>query len=230
MWKTTLVAVALTCALTACEDPADDVPSATVEEPTETEPAQTEPDAPAEGDDGAESDGPAQPPGALVIDTSASTLEFVGSKVTGSEAGHFGQWSGWIDLQEPFEQSTVNLEIQMATVTTERDRLTQHLRSDDFFDAANHPTATFVTSRLAPAPDDAGDATHLVTGALTLRGQTQTITFPATVEVTDQTVRARAEFSIDRNRWGVSYRGMEDDLIRDQVVIRFDVRAPRDSG
>jgi len=228
MWKTTLIAVALTCALTACDDPADEVPTATVEEPTE------EPEEPGEAADGdeaeADSDGAPQPPGALVIDTSASTFEFVGSKVTGSETGHFGQWSGWIELREPFEQTAVSIEIQMATVTTERDRLTQHLRSDDFFDVPNHPTARFVTSRFAPAPEGSGDATHLVTGALTLRGQTQTITFPATIAVTDEAVTARAEFSIDRNRWGVSYRGMEDDLIRDQVVIRFDVRASRDSG
>lgn len=46
------------------------------------------------------------------------------------------------------------------------------------------------------------------------------------LEVRDQEVRAPAEFSIDRQRWGIAYAGMADDLIADQVVIRFDIRAP----
>jgi len=228
MWKTPLFAVALTFALTACEDPADEVPTATVEEPSDVEEPPANDEAPEDEAEPESEDG--APPGALAIDTEASTFEFIGSKVTGSHTGHFEEWSGWIALQEPFEQSSVSIEMDMTTVVADRDRLTRHLRDDDFFAVGTHPTARFVTTRFAPAPDDAGDATHLVTGQLTLRGQTNTITFPATVEVTDGSVNARAQFSIDRHRWGVSYRGMEDDLIRDQVVIRFDVRAPRDRG
>ena len=64
-------------------------------------------------------------------------------------------------------------------------------------------------------------------GRLTLRGRTQSITFPARVDLSDTEVRVRASFSVDRHRWGIDYRGMEDNLIRDQVLIRFDVRAPR---
>ena len=68
-----------------------------------------------------------------------------------------------------------------------------------------------------------------MTSETLVRGQTRTITFPANVQVTDGEVSARAEFSIDRQQFGITYPGMPDDLISDQVVIRFDVHAPRPS-
>lgn len=212
------LAAAVLAAGCSCEDPASGVPSARLEEPSTT---------PRPENDSEPSSLDAVPAGALTIDPARSTLEFIGSKVTGTETGRFGEWSGYIDLREPFESSVVRIDIRMASVQTERERLTSHLRTDDFFAVDQFPTARFETVAFAPAPDDADGATHLVTGRLTLRGVTQTITFPVTVDLDATEVRARAQFAIERQRWGVSYRGMEDDLIRDAVVIRFDVRAPR---
>ena len=75
------------------------------------------------------------------------------------------------------------------------------------------------TGRVGDTP-----ATHTISGDMTLHGRTQRITFPAIVEATDNGVHARAEFTIDRRDFGIVYPGMPDDLIRDEVVIRFDVR------
>ncbi|MBX3271557.1 MAG: YceI family protein [Sandaracinaceae bacterium] len=203
--------------LVGCSDPAATVPSAQVEQTPATPSAPT-------GDPGPSDD---RPEGALAIDTARSTLEFVGSKVTGSHTGHFGEWSGWLVIGEPIAQSRVRIDIQMATIEADVDRLTRHLRTDDFFDVARFPTARFESTAFAPAPEGTEEATHLVTGRLTIRDTTQTITFPVNLETSDAEVRARARFAIDRQQWGINYRGMEDDLIRDQVIIRFDVRAPR---
>ena len=137
-------------------------------------------------------------------------------------------WSGTMQLApDAVEASAVSITIQMASVQADSPRLTGHLRTDDFFAVEQHPTATFESTRIAPAPAGTEDASHLVTGRLTLRGQTQSITFPAQIDVTPSEVRARARFSIDRQQFGIAYRGMEDDLIRDEVVIHFDVRGPR---
>lgn len=228
MQNTMLATLALTVLLAGCEDPADDVPAAEV---VETEPAEdpAAPDEAPEEVEAASSDSPAtMPAGALAIDTANSTFGFIGAKVSGSDPGHFDEWSGHVVLGDPIEQSRVSVTIQMASVQTDRGgRLTTHLLSDDFFDVANHPTAVFETVSFGPPPEDAGEATHTVTARLTLVGTTQTIRFPVQLEVSEQEVRARAEFSIDRQRWGIAYPGMVDDLIRDQVVIRFDIRAPR---
>ena len=40
-------------------------------------------------------------------------------------------------------------------------------------------------------------------------------------------VSAKAEFGINRKDFGIVYAGMADDLIRDDVLIKFDVKAKR---
>lgn len=206
-------------ALGGCDDPADSVPSARLEEPATTPNPENATET--------EAIDPGLPEGALRIDPARSTFEAIGSKVTGSHTIHWGEWSGYVDLEEPLESSSARIDIQMGTIEADVERLTRHLRTDDFFDAERFPTARFETVAFAPAPEGSGEATHLVTGRLTIRETTQAITFPITMTVSESEVRARAQFAIDRHRWGISYRGMEDDLIRDQVVIRFDVVAPR---
>ena len=214
--RTITIPALLLLALAGCDDPTEGTAAAVVGDPAAAEP----PEAPPEAAD-------ARP--ALAIDTARSTLGFVGSKVTGSHPGSFGEWEGSIRLDpESVEASAVSITIQMASVSADVERLTNHLKTDDFFDIENHPTATFESTRVAPAPAGAeGGATHVITGRLTMRGRTQTITFPATVTVSDAEVRAEARFTINRQDFGIAYRGMEDDLIRDEVVIHFDVRAPR---
>lgn len=215
--RTITISSLLLLALAGCDDPTEGAAAAVVGGPSTAEPTE---EAPTEAAD-------ARP--ALAIDTARSTLGFVGSKVTGSHPGSFGEWSGSVRLDpESVEASSVSITIQMASVSADVERLTNHLKTDDFFDIESHPTATFESTRIAPAPAGAeGGATHVITGRLTMRGRTQTITFPATVTVSDAEVRAEARFTINRQDFGIAYRGMEDDLIRDEVVIHFDVRAPR---
>ena len=66
---------------------------------------------------------------------------------------------------------------------------------------------------------------YSVTGTLDLHGVTKNISFPATIEVSDDGVRAQAEFVIKRFDFGIVYPGKADDLIRDEVVIRLDLQA-----
>ena len=113
----------------------------------------------------------------------------------------------------------------MASVQADAARLTNHLKSPDFFDVERFPTATFRSTSIAAGAE--GEATHRVTGTLHLHGQSRQITFPATIELSEQQVRARARFAIQRQQFGIVYPGRPDDLIRDDVVIHFDVRAPR---
>ena len=210
--RSVVPAVALTSllALAACEDPADHAPAA------EVQAAATEPARPAEGDDAREQ---------LTIDAARSSVGFTGSKVTGSHDGTFGQFSGTVRLDpDSIPDSSVSITIQTASVRIEPERLRTHLTSPDFFDVAQFPTATFESTRIVAGGEG---GTHTVTGNLTLHGQTRAITFPANIEVSEGEVHATAEFTINRRDFGIVYAGMPDDLIRDGVVIRFDVRAPR---
>ena len=67
----------------------------------------------------------------------------------------------------------------------------------------------------------------MITGDLTLHGVTKRISFPATVAVSDAQVQASSEFSINRKDFGINYPGMQDDLIRDLVVIKLSLALPR---
>ncbi|MEN5362022.1 YceI family protein [Brevundimonas intermedia] len=73
--------------------------------------------------------------------------------------------------------STLTATIPLTDVAPNDDRLKAHLQTADFFDTANHPTATFVSRSVTVDSDDANEAT--VVGDLTLRG----VTKPVTIEV-----------------------------------------------
>lgn len=210
------VTVALMLAALGCDDHTSGAATATVEEVE----APTELAARASEEDALE---------VLTIDTARSSVGFVGAKVTDSHEGRFDEWSGTVRLEPgSVPNSSVEITIRMASVQIEPERLLTHLKSDDFFGVERFPEARFESTRIAEAPSPRqGDETHLVSGRLTLHGQTRTITFPARIEVGANEVRARARFTIDRQQFGITYPGMPDDLIRDDVVIQFDVRAPR---
>ena len=154
----------------------------------------------------------------------AAKIEFVGAKVTASHPGGFTDFTGKIDLGDPIEKSQIEVTIQTASLYADKEKLTKHLKSPDFFDVGNFPTATFRSSEIK----NDGDG-HTIAGDLTLHGVTKRISFPATIKATGSEVTGSAEFSINRQDYGISYPGMRDDLIRDLVVIKLSLKLPRQS-
>lgn len=159
---------------------------------------------------------------ALAIDTSASAIGFRGTKVTGGHDGGFHVFDGQITATDS-AVTGVRLNIAMPSIWTDTEKLTGHLQSADFFDVATYPAATFESSEIVRR--DTAGATHLVTGNLTMHGATQAITFPATITRAAGMASAKASFVIDRTKWGVLYTGAADNLISNDVTIRFDVTA-----
>lgn len=161
----------------------------------------------------------------LAISPESSKVEFVAAKVTRSHNGSFKQFTGSIDLApNSIPDSRVTIEIQTNSVVTDEPDLTKHLQTPDFFDVAKYPKATFVSTKIEPA---SAGATHQVTGNFELHGVKKSITFPATIQVTPDSVSVDAEFSINRKDFGVVFQNKTDDLIRDNVVIKLTVKAPR---
>ncbi|MFT5354806.1 MAG: polyisoprenoid-binding protein YceI [Polyangiales bacterium] len=201
--------------LAGCDDPADDVAAATVRP---SEPAGESPEAtPAAENVATET---------LRFSNEGSAIGFVGSKVTGSHEGGFNEFAGTVEFNlADATASQIEVTIQTASLFADDERLTGHLKDEDFFNVEAIPTATFRSTSIAAVGE--GAATHTITGALTLHGQENTISFPATVVVGDAAVTATAEFSINRSEFGMSYPGMEDNLIRERVVIKLEIRAPR---
>ena len=191
--------------LFACANPADDVPSAGVAPAVKAE---------------------AAPSGEVFEISDVSTISFIGSKVTGSHDGGFNGFGGRITLvdRDPLK-SSIELSIDTTTLWADNDKLTGHLKSPDFFDVESHPTATFTSTAIEP--DGEG---YRVTGNLDLHGVKKSISFPAVIVAEEDRVTAQAEFSIMRFDFEIVYPGRTDDLIRDEVVVKFDLVAVANQG
>ena len=162
----------------------------------------------------------------LAITPENSKVEFVAAKITRSHNGSFKQFSGKIDLvANHVENSRVSIDIDPSSVVTDEDQLTAHLKTPDFFDVAKYPKATFVSTKLEP--NTTNGATHIVTGNFELHGIRKSISFPGAIRVAPDSVSVNAEFAINRKDFGLLYPGKADDLIRDGVVIKLTVKAPR---
>lgn len=186
--------------LTGCSDPADDVAHSNV--------------------GGAKETGAAPAGARQYTIADSSSIGFVGSKVTGSHEGGFKQFSGTLFVADGALVSGSSIEIDMASTWADNNRLAGHLKSADFFDVANHPISTF----LLTGTETSGTQTTL-TGNLGLHGVTNSISFPADVLITDQSVTVKAEFAINRKDFNINYPGKPNDLIRDNVVLKLDVTA-----
>ncbi len=108
------------------------------------------------------------------LDPSHSSVEFSAKHMMISTVrGRMGVVNGEIivDDQNP-ANSSIQLTVGIAGLTTSDEKRDGHLRSGDFFDAENHPEATFKSTRIEPLSENK----FRVTGDLTIRGTTKSIT------------------------------------------------------
>ena len=113
----------------------------------------------------------------------------------------------------------------MASIWSDSDSLTGHLKGPDFFDVPKFAKTTFVTTEIKPGGDKG--ASHTITGNLDLHGVNKSITFPATVTITPEGASLKTEFALNRNDFGIVYPGKADDLIRNEVVLKLDLKATK---
>src|SRR5207245_11006169 len=93
----------------------------------------------------------ASPDRSLAIALDISSIEFVGSKVTGHHNGGFKKFSGELKAANGKLANSGNKVIIDATsVYADNDRLTGHLKSADFFNVSQIPTAPFETTAITP--------------------------------------------------------------------------------
>jgi polyisoprenoid-binding protein YceI len=228
-----LILMAFQLGTSGCANPADEVAPAKVSAPKEVAPSPVTSAAPGSPASPGKASAPRDlPKGAevLAINPETSKIEFVGSKVTGKHDGGFKSFDGWFALvPNKVEASQISAEISTDSVWTDTDRLTGHLKSPDFFDAAKYPKATFESTEITPGSTDAKakNATHTVTGNLTLHGVTKSIQFPVNIAVSSEAAALSSEFFLNRKDFQINYPGMANDLIRDEVVIKLAIGAAR---
>lgn len=155
-----------------------------------------------------------------------SSIEFVAAKVTRDHKGKFNTFDGWIEYAGA-APSRIVFDIDLGSIETDTPKLTDHLKTPDFFDVTRNPKATFVSTSLTPAPPGSPEgATHMLKGNLNLHGVEKEVSIPVTATKSADGVRTTSEFTINRQDWGISYKGMADDLIKDNVLIKLDLLFP----
>lgn len=147
--------------------------------------------------------------------------------------GRFGSVRGTIQLDETdLAGSSVDVEIDAASIDTRQEQRDAHLRSADFFDVEKFPLITF-RSR---AVESLGDGRFKVTGDLTIHGVTREVVLDAVDEGRgvdpwgNQKAAFSAETKIDRRDFGLGWnQALETGgvLVANEIRITLDVQAVR---
>jgi polyisoprenoid-binding protein YceI len=161
--------------------------------------------------------------GAAAITPENTTITFVGTKPNGKHDGGFKSFSGSIKpATGDFTASTITVEIDTQTLYSDNEKLTNHLKSPDFFEVKKYPKASFASTAIKAEQKD--DATHVITGDLTLHGTTKQISFPAKVATTDDQVTLDSTFVIDRTDFGIAWA---PDKVHKPVTIKVSLKVSR---
>ncbi len=144
-----------------------------------------------------------------VIDNSHTNINFrathmVISKVT----GHFDDYSATVLSDKPdFTDAKIDFSAKIASINTANEKRDEHLKSDDFFNAAEYPELTFKGKSLTKVSDNK----YKLTGDLTIRNTTKTVELDVEYggTVNDPWGQTRAGFEIrgkvDRFDYGLKW-------------------------
>lgn len=165
------------------------------------------------------------------VDVTASVLNWEGSKPTGAHNGTVALKSGGLLVEAgTLTQGVFVVDMNSITNTDMAGsngaaKLEGHLKASDFFDVAVYPTAKFVITSVVDT-----DGKLAVTGNLTIKNTTKSITIPATIATAEGITTFKSEtFTIDRTDFGVVYASkkldaaLKDKFINDLMEMSFNV-------
>jgi polyisoprenoid-binding protein YceI len=141
-------------------------------------------------------------PKVVNVNKSASSVAWLAKKVTGEHNGTVGISAGALNVDGNKligGNFTIDLKsIKDLDITDPgyNQKFIGHITSGDFFEVEKFPTATFVITKVAG---------NQVTGNLTVKGITKSITFPAEIAVKGGKVSAKANITIDRTDFNIRY-------------------------
>jgi polyisoprenoid-binding protein YceI len=165
------------------------------------------------------------------VDPVHSSVEFqVKHMGIATVKGFFGEFSGSLIVGETVEGSEAEGTVSVDSVNTREAGRDEHLKSPDFFDAANHPQLTFRSTGITPA----GKGAITIDGELTIRGVTKPISLEAQVEGPDtdpwgnERVGIEAVTTISRGDYDMKFNqalGSGNMVVSDKVKIVLQLSA-----
>lgn len=172
--------------------------------------------------------------GTYNVDPSHTRIGFVARHAMVTKVrGTFNEFegSGYFDEADP-TKSNLKLVIQANSIDTRNEDRDNHIRSNDFLDLESYPEITFVST----AVEKVDDENYNVTGDLTVRGVTKSLTIPFELSgpVVDPWGNSRIGLEgsvvVNRKDWGVNWNTLLEAggvLVSEKVTLEFEVAAVR---
>lgn len=217
-----------TLVLAGCQKPATQTEIEVLQNPTSTE------ETTLEAEDGTTSETEVEGEvvsydGEYILNTQASTVEWVGKKVGGQhngtvdvQSGNFTVVNGIGNGEFVLDMTTINtLDLEGAG----KERMDGHLKNEDFFHVEAFPTATFVLKDIEVTTQGPVG----VVGDLTIKGITNPVAFMAEFSQAGEQTMVMADFSLDRTLWDIRYGSLKffsdiaDSAIDDMMSFSLDL-------
>ena len=167
---------------------------------------------------------------AFVVDTKKSKIRWVGKKLTDQHNGTIKIKKGEIKKNDGSFKGFIVIDMSSIACKDIKDpkynkKLVNHLKSEDFFYIKKYETAKLEITDVKKISKNK----HTVYGAITIRGKTQKIDFPARIVFSKKSFKAKGKLTIDRTKFGIRYgsgsffKSLGDKIIYDDFTLKFEV-------
>lgn len=164
------------------------------------------------------------------LDKAHSELQFkVKHMMISNVSGSFSDFDAEVQTEnDDFTTAKIHFTASIASISTKNEQRDGHLKSEDFFDAANHPKLEFTSTKF----EQKNEAEYTLTGNLTIRGITKAITLDVEYggTIKDPYGLTRAGFTVEgkinRKDFGLSWSALTETgglVVGDDVKIHANV-------
>jgi len=165
------------------------------------------------------------------VNTDASRLMWVGSKLTSSHQGEINLKSGELEIEDgklvggTFVIDMTSIKNTDIEDEEYRTKLEKHLKADDFFGVEKHSESRLVITKVIPSKTEGEN--YQITADLTIKGITHSIRFLSDIKINNNAFLATSIIKFDRTKWDIKYNsesffdGLGDYMILDEVQLKL---------
>ncbi|HSF26794.1 MAG TPA: YceI family protein [Actinomycetes bacterium] len=171
--------------------------------------------------------------GTFVIDKSHAIVGFVARHLMVAKVrGRFTELEGTITIAEDPAESSAQVVLQTASVTTNDEGRDAHVKSADFLDVETYPTISFASTSL----QERGDGRYVLAGDLTIKDVTKPVELDVEFEgrIVDpwggERIGFTASTEVEREDWGLTWNvALESGgvLVSKKIKLEVEVEAVR---
>jgi polyisoprenoid-binding protein YceI len=176
------------------------------------------------------------PTGTWTVDAAHSKVGFAVKHMgIATVRGEFTDFEGTLEVGQDLSSAKAFGTVKAQSVATNEPQRDEHLRSPDFFDAAQYPELRFESTRIEALDDEE----FRITGQLTIHGVTNEVVLHAEAQGTDidpwgnERVGLEVTGQLSRGDYGMQFNqvlGSGNLLVADKVKLALDISAVKQSS